>query len=104
MSTGPRQVFRLQWRRETWAPSTPSKSRIYGDRRPAVAAAQRLVAEGFNVSLSWARAGVWHPDSLELTVRTAAVSGCEACSGTGVLLAEIDALARPCPACIGLAS
>ena len=104
MSTGPRQVFWLMWRRATWATSTRSKTRLYADRRAAVAAAERLVADGYRVSMSWARCGLFHPDSLELTVSTAAESGCDACSGTGTLLAEIDALARPCPACIGLAS
>ena len=104
MSTGPRQVFWLMWRRATWAATTRSKTRLYADRRAAVAAAERLVAEGYSVSMSWARCGLFHPDRLDLTVRSAAVSGCEACAGTGRFLAEIADLARPCPACVGIAS
>ena len=104
MSSGPRQVFWLLWRRATWAASTRSKTRLYADRRAAVAAAERLVADGFDVSLWWARCGLFHPDSLDLPVGTAAATGCAACSGTGRFLAGIADLARPCPACLGIAS
>lgn len=104
MTSGPRQVFWLMWRRATWATSTRSRTRLYADRRAALAAAERLVADGYSVSMFWARCGLFHPDSLELTVRTSSPSGCGACSGTGRFLAEITDLARPCPACAGIAS
>ena len=105
MSPGPRQAWRLQWRRSTWARSTSSRSRLYGDRRSAQAAAERLLGEGFRITLSVARIGLWHPESLDLPDHTPGQpAGCEACDGTGVLLAEVEPLSRPCPPCRVVAS
>jgi len=97
-------VWWLQWRRTTWASTTASKSRLFADRRPAVALAQRLQGEGYNVGLAWARRGVWTAEELEVPAKqSAGRAGCPACSGTGVFLAGLP-YERPCPTCAALSA
>ena len=102
---GTNLVWRVRWRRWTWSPSTASKSRMFGDPRPAATLADRLRAEGYFVSVTWARAGLWHPVDVSWPAQPIERPGaCQACGGTGTILAEVEPLARPCPPCRKVAS
>ena len=102
---GTNLVWRVRWRRSTWSRSTASKSRMFGDPRPAATLADRLRAEGYFVSVTWARAGLWHPVDVSWPTQPIERPGaCQACGGSRQFLPEIPDLARSCPACLKVAS
>ena len=98
-------VARVRSSRPTWSRSTPPRTKLFAYTKPAIFYAQGLLADGWRVELTYARRGLWHPMEIPESEPVVAIArGCEVCNDTGVILAGLEGLARPCPPCRMVAS